>query len=144
MPWVKTAELEQKPMLSFTLASILGQMELSMEYRSINGATAPLWVTDQYRVTLTRLAKGSSIAAQSMEGPSLVSVIFGTLRFKEGGEEKIIERDQLLIMNKALANEVEALEDSAFLMTVIKPAGDEHLLPQWKRLFRACLGRFFG
>jgi len=48
-------------------------------------------------------------------------VVAGGIRFRASGDERILGRGAPLTLANAVPHEVEALEDSAFAVTVIQP-----------------------
>jgi quercetin dioxygenase-like cupin family protein len=74
------------------------------------------------RVVLTVLRAGSRLREHAVEGPFTIQTISGRVRLQlpDRGPEQAIELSagQLAAVARGLAHDVEALEESAFLLTI--------------------------
>ncbi|MDO8432091.1 MAG: hypothetical protein Q7S58_06725 [Candidatus Binatus sp.] len=73
-------------------------------------------------IMLVALHAGAVMKEHRAAGPMTLAVIEGSIHFKACGEELVMRRGGLLALGDAIQHEVEALEESAFVLTVNKPA----------------------
>jgi len=78
--------------------------------------------THAVTIVLVALHVGAILKEHHAEGPITVAVLEGTIRFKARGEERVLRRDGLLALGDAIQHEVEAREESAFVLTVNQAA----------------------
>lgn len=77
---------------------------------------------EQYRIVLVRMKAGSYMSNHRAEGPVSIQVLQGKLHvhLPEDRTENLKPGD-LLTLERCLEHDVEALEESAFLLTVAWP-----------------------
>ena len=76
------------------------------------------------RAVLVALEPGGRLAEHHAPGSITVQVLVGRLRFGAAGRVVDLAAGQLLTLSGAIAHEVEATEESAFLLTIAWPGGD--------------------
>src|SRR5215469_7614018 len=74
---------------------------------------------DEFRIVLVRMRPGSYMSHHRAEGPISIHVLQGKIRvhLPENGVEDL-ESGGLLILGRCLEHDVEAVEESAFLLTI--------------------------
>ncbi len=103
--------------LEFDLAREIDQLRLEPEWR--NGHNARTLVKyDDFRIVLTVLAAGTQIPEHRADGRISVHVLTGHLKMRASGRTFDLTSGRLLTLDRALPHEVEALEESAFLLTI--------------------------
>ena len=77
---------------------------------------------DEFRIVLVRMRPGSYMSHHRAEGPISIHVLQGKIRvhLPENGVEDL-ESGGLLILGRCLEHDVEAVEESAFLLTIAWP-----------------------
>jgi quercetin dioxygenase-like cupin family protein len=77
---------------------------------------------EEFRIVLVRMKPGSYMSHHRAEGPISIQAIQGKIRvhLPEGRIEEL-EPGDLLTLDRCLAHDVEALEESAFLLTLAWP-----------------------
>jgi quercetin dioxygenase-like cupin family protein len=70
---------------------------------------------------LVTLRKGASLQEHHVKGPITLFVLSGTIRFIAGEQKCNLQSKDLVTLDKAIPHDVEALEDSAFLLTIVQP-----------------------
>lgn len=73
------------------------------------------------RVVLTSLRKGTTLHEHTVVGPITLFVLSGKLNFIVGLEKVCVEANEFIVLEKAIPHNVEALEDVAFILTLIQP-----------------------
>jgi len=77
---------------------------------------------DEFRIVLVRMKPGSYMSHHRAEGPISIHVIDGKIRvhLPEDRMEDLVPGN-LLTLGRCLEHDVEALEESAFLLTIAWP-----------------------
>lgn len=73
------------------------------------------------RVVLTSLRKGTTLHEHKVVGPITLFVLSGKLNFIVGLEKVSVGANEFIVLEKAIPHNVEALEDVAFILTLIRP-----------------------
>ena len=76
------------------------------------------------RAVLVALEPGGRLAEHHAPGSITVQALAGRLRFSAAGRVVDLASGQLLTLGGAIAHEVEATEESAFLLTIAWPGED--------------------
>jgi len=77
------------------------------------------------RVVLVALNQGGRLDRHQAPGPITIHALNGRLRVQVDGQSSELDAGHLLFIDAGIPHEVEALEASAFLLTVAWPK-DEH------------------
>jgi quercetin dioxygenase-like cupin family protein len=109
------------PVLTFRLTKEVEQLHGEGAWRSSDRNTKALVHHSHLRVLLTTLKAGARINEHQADGPITIHTLNGKLRLHVGTETHDIAAGEILILDRALAHDVEALEDSSFLLTVVWP-----------------------
>jgi len=119
------AEIEHRvpdaPMMSFALDEEIAKLKSGHQWEIESRAAVTLVKTAALTLVLVVLHKGGTLKEHRAEGPITVAVLAGSIRFRASGDERILTRGAILTLTSALPHEVEALEESAFALTVIQP-----------------------
>ena len=110
------------PLMSFAAEQEIAKLKASDQWRRESRAALTLVKTHAVTIVLVALHAGAILKEHHAEGPITVAVLEGAIRFKAGGEERVLRRDGLLALGDAIQHEVEALEESAFVLTVNQAA----------------------
>ena len=78
---------------------------------------------DDLRIVLTALAAGRRIPGHQTEGRISIQTVTGHLHVHVDARTFDLPAGQLLVLDRAVPHDVEALETSAFLLTVAWPMG---------------------
>jgi quercetin dioxygenase-like cupin family protein len=65
--------------------------------------------------------KGSILKEHHADGTISVQVLKGSMRFTAQGESHSLQANHVLTLGASIKHEVEALEESAFLLTIAWP-----------------------
>lgn len=125
MPGTQPRTLDA-PMLSFELDQELKRLRAGHQWQTEDRAAITLVKTARLRLVLILMKKGATMREHHVEGPISLSVVSGAISFIAGGEKLTVGRNGLLVLDKAIPHDVEALEDeSAFLLTIDQPISTE-------------------
>jgi quercetin dioxygenase-like cupin family protein len=71
-----------------------------------------------FRVVLTAIKPGARIQGHTVDAPLALQVVAGRVRLQLTGQTIELSAGQLLALEPGVAHDVEALEESAFLLTI--------------------------
>jgi quercetin dioxygenase-like cupin family protein len=111
------------PFLEFDLAREVEQ--LRGEPASASGHNAKTLVKyDDFRIVLTALKAHTCIPGHRNDGRISVQTVRGHIRMRALGRTFDLPAGSLLALDQGVPHDVEALEDSAFLLTIAWPGRD--------------------
>ena len=111
--------------LEFDLARELEQ--LRREFAWSSGQNAKTLVKyDDFRVVLTALNAGARLPGHQTEGRISIQTVAGHILVRAQGRTFDLPAGSLLALDQGLPHDVEALEESAFLLTIAWPGRDAH------------------
>src|SRR5579859_1011717 len=76
---------------------------------------------DDFRVVLTTLRARATIPSHQAQGRVSIHVVRGHMQLRAEGRTFDLKTGSLLALDRGVAHDVDALEDSAFLITVAMP-----------------------
>src|SRR5690242_3543053 len=106
------------PLMSFATEKEIEKLKASEQWRRESRAALTLVKTPAVTIVLVALHAGAVMKEHHAEGPITLAVLEGAIRFKTAGEERVLRRGGLLALADAIQHEVEAIEESAFVLTV--------------------------
>jgi quercetin dioxygenase-like cupin family protein len=106
------------PFLEFDLTRELEQLHGEATWRGGRNARTLMKYPD-LRVVLTALQAGARIPEHKTDARVSVHVLSGHLRMNAGGRTFDLRSGSVLALDHGLPHDVEALEESAFLLTVV-------------------------
>ena|SRR5262245_5032991 len=106
------------PLLTFDLSTLVTQIKSEDTWAkgSRNGMT--LLKGQGLRVVLVAMRAGTVIPSHRAEGPLSLQVVEGTLKFIAAPQEVTLGEGQVLTLQAGIPHRVEAIEESAFLLTL--------------------------
>lgn len=84
-----------------------------------------LFKTADFRMVLISMEKGSILKEHHADGTISVQVLKGSIRFTAKGEAHTLQPNTVVTLGASIKHEVEALEESAFLLTIAWPAAEK-------------------
>lgn len=121
------AERSLKPMasssLEFDLTAELEQLHREEEWTTTGRNSKTLVKHPDFRIVLTIIRGNTRIREHHAEGLISVQTIAGHLHMHIPERTVDLPMGHLLVLDRALPHDVEALEDSAFLLTIAWPEG---------------------
>ena len=114
--------------LEFDLARELEQLRREPGWR--NGQNAKTLVKyDDFRVGLTALKAHARLPEHQTEGRISIQTVAGHIQLRAQGRTFDLPTGRLLALDQGLPHDVEALEESAFLLTIAWPGRDDKRAP---------------
>ncbi|MCC6859861.1 MAG: hypothetical protein IT158_14935 [Bryobacterales bacterium] len=111
------------PFLSFDLDAEIGQLARE-SYWQVGRNAKTLAKYPDFRIVLTAIRAGARIQEHHAAGRIAVQTVRGHLKMRAAGQEFDLPLGHMLVLDRALKHDVEALEDSAFLLTIAWPEGE--------------------
>ena len=112
--------------LEFDLMKEVHQLHEEPSWQSGQNART-LVKYDNLRVVLTALRANMRIPEHKTEGRISVHTISGHIRMSAKGRTFDLRSGSLLALDQGTVHDVEAMEDSAFLLTIAWPGGESKL-----------------
>jgi quercetin dioxygenase-like cupin family protein len=109
--------------LVFDVAEEVRSLRHDLEFTSGGRAARTLAKTEGLRVTLVLIKKDFGLNPDAIAGGASLEVLNGRLRVHAGGEPWDVGSGELIVLADNLREPIEALEETAFLLTVAWPAG---------------------
>lgn len=119
----RPAQVLAAPWLSFDLNEELGRLSQEEIWARGDRNGKTLVKEPHLRLTLTLLKAGAWLGQHSTEGPVTIQVIKGRLRVLVDSERVHLSLGQIVALDARVQHDVEALEDSAMLLTIGWPRG---------------------
>ncbi len=110
-----TADVSQ-----FDLANEMAEFEQHKPWpKGIHAKT--LFKKKDFRVVLICMEAAARIEEHHADGTSSVQVLKGSIRYKTQGKTYNLQTGSLLTLGASIKHDVEAIDDSAFLLTISWP-----------------------
>jgi quercetin dioxygenase-like cupin family protein len=84
-----------------------------------------LFKRSDFRMVLISMEKGSVLKEHHADGTISVQVLKGSIRFTSQEKAHILQANSLVTLGASIKHEVEALEESAFLLTIAWPNAEQ-------------------
>lgn len=109
-----------KDLAQFDLAREMAEADQKKPWPASHFAKM-LFKKSDFRMVLISMEKGCILKEHHADGTISVHVLKGTIRFSVHGEAHDLRINSVLTLGASIKHEVEALEDSAFLLTISWP-----------------------
>ena len=110
-----------QPRMTFSVPDELWEMKAGEQWKSTHRGAKTLVKNDALRIVLVALSRGMRVEEHKAEGAITVSVAEGSVRFTAIGEDIVLATGALLTLAGGIPHAVEALEESAFVVTAAQP-----------------------
>lgn len=106
------------PLLHVRLAEQLERFKQESTWRTSGRDAITLTKEPALRLVLMRLSKGTKLAEHKAAGPLVLHVLSGSVIFRTGSRTETVRDGELIVLESAIEHEVEAVEDTACLLTL--------------------------
>ena len=106
------------PFLHLQLGEQLERLRQEPTWRASGRNAITLAKEPTLRVVLMLLGKGTKISEHQTAGPLTFHVLSGSVTFRAGVRVESLRSGELIVLESTVAHEVEALEESACLLTL--------------------------
>jgi quercetin dioxygenase-like cupin family protein len=110
-----------QPMMAFAIAEEISKIKADQRAAHQGKRSAVLAKNEHVRIVLAVLSRGETLHEHATEGQITVNVVEGAIRFNALNERVRLTAGGLLTLQPGIRHSVEALEDSAFVITVCAP-----------------------
>jgi quercetin dioxygenase-like cupin family protein len=106
--------------LTFSVDKKIAQLKKETEWINGDRNAVTLQKNSNLRVVLIALHKGATLHEHTVDGPITLFVVSGKIKFVCGNKEVNVESNGLIVLEKITSHDVEALEDTTFILTIIQ------------------------
>lgn len=106
-------------MSTYDLTALLARMKQEEAWQRRSYHTVTVREGQGLRVALFALQAGTVIPPHQVEGPMTAQVLEGRLKFSAGQDSVVLKPGHLVTLPAGVQHHLEALEDTAFLLTRI-------------------------
>lgn len=107
-------------LLSFSIDSETDKLKSENAWLNGDRNAVTLQKNSSIRVVLISLRKGATLHEHKVSGPITLFVLSGKINFIVGEEKVNAESNGLIVLEKAIPHDVQALEDTTFILTIIQ------------------------
>ena len=107
-------------LLSFSINNETDKLKSETAWIKGDHNAVTLQKNSNLRVVLISLRKGATLHEHKVEGPITLFVLSGKMNFITGEEKVIVGGNEFIVLEKATPHDVEALEDTTFILTIIQ------------------------
>ena len=118
----KTGRNPAGEVLAFSIAAEVARAKTQPQWSASDRFALSLVKHRDFTVTTLLLRKGAHLPEHHANGSISVQVLTGAIRFGAAGEQKVLTAGMLCVLDRAIPHSVEALEESAILLTAALPA----------------------
>jgi quercetin dioxygenase-like cupin family protein len=107
------------PMLNFDLPTLIKNIKLEESWLSGKHNAKTLLKSESMRIVLIAMHEGNEMKTHEAEGSISVHIIEGKLKFTTESESTILQKGQLITLNKKIKHSLYAIEETTFLLTMV-------------------------
>ena len=111
-----------QPLMAFAIAEEISKINADQRTTNQRKRSAVLAKNEHVRIVLAVLSRGEALQEHETEGQITVTVVQGAISFNALNERRNLGAGDLLTLQAGIRHSVEALEDSAFVITVCSPS----------------------
>jgi quercetin dioxygenase-like cupin family protein len=108
----------ETPILHVPLAEHLKRLRQEPTWHTRGRNAITLTKEPGLRLVLMLLGKGTRISEHQAAGPLTFHVLSGSVTFRAGGRAEALGAGEIIVLESAIAHEVEAMEESTCLLTL--------------------------
>jgi quercetin dioxygenase-like cupin family protein len=116
-----TRPLTAEHLLAFDIAAEVARLKEETEWKVAGRNAITLVKEHDLRVVMLVLQAGLKLDEHHSTGPITLQVISGTIVLRAVGRAVNVTAGGLLVAAANVVHDVEALEESAFLLTIVQP-----------------------
>lgn len=108
------------PLTHIRIKEHLDRLKKESTWRTSDRSAVTLTKGPALRVVLLTMKKGATLREHRACGPVTIQAVSGLLRLSVGGQTLDLGPAEVAILESAIDHEVEALKESALLLTLVK------------------------
>ena len=109
------------PVLHIRLREQLEHLKQEPTWCSSDRNAIALTKEPHLRVVVIAMKKGARLQEHQASGPITIQAASGSLRLSAGGQVLDLKHGEVVVLESAIEHEVVALEESALLLTLVRP-----------------------
>ena len=109
------------PVLHVRIAEQLERLKQETTWRSGDHNAITLTKAPTLRVVLIALKRGAKLHEHQATGPITILLVSGLLRLRAAGRAWDLKPGEVVVLESAIEHEVQAVQECAFLVTIVKP-----------------------
>ncbi len=121
---IRTAAREDRvlsgPAITFAIAEEITLLKQEPEWISGTRNSVTVVKTPNLSIVLTAVRKGATLCGHEVDGPITLQVLSGTVQFGVAGEPRTLAVGTVIALDKAVSHDIQALEDSELLLTIVR------------------------
>jgi quercetin dioxygenase-like cupin family protein len=106
------------PLLTFDIHTLVTQIKREDTWKKGSRSGMTLLKGQGLRVVLVAMRAGTTIPSHRADGPLSLQVVEGAITFSAAPQEVTLTEGQVLTLQAGIPHSVEAIEESAFLLTL--------------------------
>jgi quercetin dioxygenase-like cupin family protein len=111
-----------QPLLQFDLAAEIEQLRRQESWQRGTGRSSETLVKHpDFRIVLVAMKSNTEMKEHRAEGRISIQTIVGHVRLKLPQQTVEVPAGHLLVLDRCITHDVEAVEESVFLLTVCRP-----------------------
>jgi quercetin dioxygenase-like cupin family protein len=111
------------PVFHARLTEQLERLRHEPAWRSSDRNAITLFKTSALSLVLLAMKEGARLHEHRTEGSLTIQVVSGSVRVEAGDRRVALEPDEVLVLEPGLEHALEAVRESALLLTVVGPKG---------------------
>lgn len=113
------------PLLTFDLGAEIEQLQREEHWRKDGRISKTLVKYSDFRIVLVLMQKGTLMQEHKADARISIHALSGRLRVRLSEKTVELSAGHLLVLEKSLPHDVDAVEESAFVLSISWPHGDE-------------------
>lgn len=114
-----------EPLLAFDLGAEIEQLHREEHWLKDGRISKTLVKYSDFRIVLVLMQKGTLMQEHKADARISIHALSGRLRVRLPEKTVELSAGHLLVLEKSLPHDVDALEESAFLLSISWPHGDD-------------------
>ncbi len=106
--------------ITFAISEEIEVLKQEPEWISGHRNSVTVVKTSNLSIVLTAVKKGATLCGHQVDGPITLQVVSGAIHFGVAGEPRKLTAGDVIALDKAVPHDIEALEDSDLLLTIVK------------------------
>ncbi|MGE5432933.1 MAG: cupin domain-containing protein [Syntrophomonadaceae bacterium] len=108
------------PLLSFSIKNEIEELKKGSGWQQGDRNAITLQKDDNLRVVLMSVHKGAVLQEHKAEGAITIFVVSGKMIFTTEQKKVTAETGDMIVVEKPLVHRVEALEETHFILTIVR------------------------
>ena len=108
------------PTITFSIAEEIRRLRQEPEWISGSRNSVTVVKTDNLSIVLTAIKKEATLCGHEVDGPITLQVISGAVKFGVPGKPLTLTAGTVIALDKAIPHDIQALEDSELMLTIVK------------------------